>query len=179
MRIIAGAHKGRTLKAPKWDGLRPTSDKLRETLFNILAPRIAGARVLDVYAGTGAVALEALSRGAAGAVCIERDRRAVALIEANRATLREEGRCMIVRDDARNALDTPVAGGPFDVIVLDPPYDEDERGVAAVLTGAAAQRAPDAVLVLEHASRRTPPSPPGLAPVRTVTSGDSALTFYA
>jgi 16S rRNA (guanine966-N2)-methyltransferase len=76
MRIIAGAHKGRTLITPKWDGLRPTSDRLRETLFNILAPRIQGARVLDVYAGTGAVALEALSRGAAQAVCIESDRRA-------------------------------------------------------------------------------------------------------
>ena len=71
MRIIAGAHKGRTLKTPTWDGLRPTSDRLRETLFNILAPRIEGARVLDVFAGTGAVALEALSRGAAQAVCIE------------------------------------------------------------------------------------------------------------
>ncbi len=65
MRIIAGSLKGRRLKAPTWDGLRPTSDKLRETLFNILAPRIAGARVLDGYAGTGAVGIEALSRGAA------------------------------------------------------------------------------------------------------------------
>ena len=70
MRVIAGTLKGRRLKAPTWDGLRPTSDKLRETLFNILAPRIAGARVLDGYAGTGAVGIEALSRGAArGDLC--------------------------------------------------------------------------------------------------------------
>src|SRR5918994_3604163 len=85
MRIIAGTHKGRTLKAPKWEGLRPTSDKLRETLFNILAPRIEGARVLDGYAGTGAVGIEAISRGAAHVSFVEQNRRAAALIEQNLA----------------------------------------------------------------------------------------------
>jgi len=77
MRVIAGRFKGRRLKAPSWDGLRPTSDKLRETLFNVLAPRIDGARVLDGFAGTGAVGIEALSRGAARATFIESDRAAV------------------------------------------------------------------------------------------------------
>src|SRR3954469_6339371 len=85
MRVIAGTLKGRRLKAPTWEGLRPTSDKLRETLFNILAPRVGGARVLDGYAGTGAVGIEALSRGAAHVTFIERDRRAQALIAANLA----------------------------------------------------------------------------------------------
>ena len=85
MRVIAGRLKGRRLNSPSWDGLRPTSDKLRETLFNILAPRIAGARVLDAYAGTGALGIEALSRGAARVTFIERDRRAQALIEENLA----------------------------------------------------------------------------------------------
>src|SRR5205809_8099041 len=83
MRIIAGDHRGRTLESPAWDGLRPTSDKLRETLFNILAPRIGGARVLDGYAGTGAVGIEALSRGAAHVTFVERDRRAQALVAEN------------------------------------------------------------------------------------------------
>src|SRR4051812_48831390 len=83
MRIVAGTLKGRRLEAPSWEGLRPTSDKLRETLFNVLAPRIAGAQVLDGYAGTGAVGIEALSRGAAHVTFVERDPRAVALIEAN------------------------------------------------------------------------------------------------
>ena len=83
MRIIAGTLKGRRLEAPDWPGLRPTSDKLRETLFNVLAPRIRDARVLDGYAGTGAVGIEALSRGAAHVTFVERDPRAVALIEAN------------------------------------------------------------------------------------------------
>src|SRR5215207_8032150 len=85
MRIIAGKYKGRRLKPPTWDGLRPTSDKLRESLFNILAPRIEGARVLDGYAGTGAVGIEALSRGATHVTFVEQDRRATALIRANLA----------------------------------------------------------------------------------------------
>src|SRR5512139_1349027 len=86
MRVIAGQFKGRRLKTPTWKGLRPTSDKLRETLFNILSPRVGGARVLDGYAGTGAVGIEALSRGAAHVTFIEKDRRAAALITANLAT---------------------------------------------------------------------------------------------
>src|SRR4029079_12971992 len=85
MRVIAGTFKGRRLKTPAWDGLRPTSDKLRETLFNILAPRVPGARVLDAYAGTGAIGIEALSRGAASVTFVERDRRAQALIAENLA----------------------------------------------------------------------------------------------
>ncbi len=176
MRIIAGAHKGRTLNTPKWDGLRPTSDRLRETLFNILAPRIQGARVLDVYAGTGAVALEALSRGAAQAVCIESDRRAQALIADNRGRIGEDARCMIVRDDARRALRSPVPGGPFDIVFLDPPYDLEP--LSAVLASAASQRADGGVLILEHASRRPSPLLSGAAPQRTVRAGDSTLAFY-
>ncbi len=175
MRIISGTHKGRTLKAPAWDGLRPTSDKLRETLFNVLAPRVRGARVLDVFAGTGAVALEALSRGAAHAVCVEQDRRARALIEENRARLGEDARCMIVRDGAARALRAPITGGPFEIVFLDPPYDVPD--LAALVDAALAQRAEGGVLVLEHASRRVPPAVEG-EPVRTLRSGDSALSFY-
>ena len=176
MRIIAGANKGRALKAPAWDGLRPTSDKLRETLFNIVAPHIENARVLDVFAGSGAIALEALSRGAAAAVCIENDRRAVRLIEENRERCRETDRCVIIRDTVERALEGPLPGGPFDLIVLDPPYDFTH--MEQVLIGAAEQRAPGAILVLEHASRAVPPQPAGLAISRTVRSGDSSLTFY-
>ena len=83
MRVIAGRYKGRRLKVPTWEGLRPTSDKLRETLFNILAPRIEGARVLDGYAGTGAIGIEAISRGAAHVTFVEQNRRAAALIASS------------------------------------------------------------------------------------------------
>ena len=91
MRVIAGSLKGRRLEAPRWEGLRPTSDRLRETLFNVLAPVIEGARVIDGYAGTGAVGIEALSRGAAHVTFIEQDMRAVRLIEIEPCALRCEG----------------------------------------------------------------------------------------
>ena len=165
------------MKAPTWDGLRPTSDKLRGTLFNILAPRIEGARVLDVFAGTGAVALEALSRGAALATCIESDRRAVQLIEENRDRCGVTDRCAIIRDAAERALSRPIAGGPFDVVVIDPPYDY--AAMADIVAAAATHRASGGVMVVEHATRVTPPSPPGLIVTRTLRSGDSSLSFYA
>jgi 16S rRNA (guanine966-N2)-methyltransferase len=177
MRIIAGINKGRTLKTPKWAGLRPTSDKLRETLFNIIQADVPGSRVLDVFSGTGAVALEALSRGAVGATCVESDRRAAGLIAENAALCRESERCVIIRDVAARALRQPLPGGPFEIVVLDPPYDYPNLDDA--VRDAAGQRAAGGLVILEHASRVTPPQPDGLTLTRTVTSGDSALTFYS
>src|SRR5689334_7994549 len=110
MRVIAGTLKGRRLKAPTWDGLRPTSDKLRETLFNILGARIDGARLLDGYAGTGAVGIEALSRGAADVAFIESDPRAIALIEANLALCGVERGYTIHRGDVASMLRRLPAG---------------------------------------------------------------------
>jgi 16S rRNA (guanine966-N2)-methyltransferase len=177
MRIIAGRHRGRVLTSPTWPGLRPTSDRLRETLFNILAPRLPGARVLDVCAGTGAVALEALSRGAASAMCIESNRRAQALIATNRDTLGEGARCIILSGDALPLMRGALAGGPFDVIFLDPPYDTPALDD---LVGAAARHlAPEGILVVEHASRRASPLRNGEPPTRTVRAGDSTLAFYS
>jgi 16S rRNA (guanine(966)-N(2))-methyltransferase RsmD len=176
MRIIAGDLKGRRLKAPKWPGLRPTSDKLRETLFNILAPRITGARVLDIFAGTGAIGLESLSRGADQVVFIEADRRAAALIADNAEACGLRDRCVIIRDTVERALRRQIDGSPFDVVVLDPPYDFD---ALELVVGAAMRHvAPGGLLVLEHASRRTAPAVIGARATRTVRSGDSALTLF-
>lgn len=186
MRVIAGTLKGRQLKAPTWEGLRPTSDKLRETLFNVLAPRVAGARVLDGYAGTGASGIEALSRGAAHVTFIEQDRRALALIEENLARCAVQSGYAIIRAPVGRGL-TAVADAaafvPFDIILFDPPYDVPP---AAVLTGVAgAERsldrllAPDGLVVVEHARRQPSPETAGrLARTRLLTSGDSALSFY-
>ena len=176
MRIIAGTNKGRTLKTPKCAGIRPTSDKLRETLFNILQTRTPGARVLDVFSGTGAVALEALSRGAVAATCLDNDRRAAGLIAENAALCGESERCVIIRDVASRALKHPLPGGPFDLVVLDPPYDY--ANLEEAVRDAAGQRAPGGLVILEHSSRVIPPQPDGATLTRTVTSGDSALTFY-
>jgi 16S rRNA (guanine966-N2)-methyltransferase len=173
VRVIAGRFKGRRLKAPTWEGLRPTSDKLRETLFNILAPRIAGARVLDGYAGTGAVGIEALSRGAAHVTFVEQDRRAVALITANVAGCDGAPHYTIETDDVATQLRRHTA--VFDVIWLDPPYDSDS---ARALDAAAGALAPGGLVVLERATRREPEAPASLARIRDVKSGDSTLTFF-
>ncbi len=176
MRIIAGSLKRRRLRTPAWEGLRPTSDRLRETLFDILAGRVAGARVLDGYAGTGAVGIEALSRGASAVVFVDRDRRAAALIAENlRHCGVSDGYAIIRAEIAR--VSRPAGSPPFDVIVLDPPYDEAD--LLACVTCAAPWLADGGVLVLEHARRRTsPPSAGRLILTRVVTSGDSALSFY-
>jgi len=176
VRIIAGEFKGRRLKTPRWSGLRPTSDKLRETLFNIVAPRMSGARVLDVFAGTGAIGLESLSRGASRAVFIDRDPRAVALIHQNAELCGVRNRCAIIRDTAEHALEQPIEGSPFDLVVLDPPYDL--QTVGRVIDAAATHLAPGGILVLEHASRTAVPTAASVRPHRTIRSGDSALTIY-
>ena len=174
MRVIAGRYKGRRLKTPTWEGLRPTSDKLRETLFNILAARIEEARVLDGFAGTGAVGIEALSRGAAHVTFVEQDPRAVALIEANLAACGIGADYNVRRGDVLAALRSP--GAAFDLILLDPPYDL--HPVSPTLEAAAARLSADGLLVLERATRREPAVPASLTRVRDVKSGDSTLTIF-
>jgi 16S rRNA (guanine(966)-N(2))-methyltransferase RsmD len=188
MRVIAGLLKGRRLRTPTWDGLRPTSDKLRGTLFNILAPRLARARVLDGYAGTGALGIEALSRGAAHVTFVDSDRRAQALIAVNLTACGIGNHYAIIRTGLARALAMLPADTWFDIILLDPPYDRLRRPerenvddeVETMLTRAGAHLAPGGVLVLEH-SRRRPVADAvgGLIRTRSVVSGDSMLTFYA
>jgi len=180
MRVIAGSLKGRRLSAPTWDGLRPTSDKLRETLFNILAPRIAGARVFDGYAGTGALGIEAISRGAASVTFVERDRRAQALIAENLAHCGIAEGYAIIRASVARALEMlreRRAPDRFDIMLLDPPYGSD--GLDEVLAPAGDLLAPGGILALEHARKRRPPETAGsLFRSRDVPSGDSGLAFY-
>ena len=174
MRIVAGAFRGRQLKSPTWDGLRPTSDRLRETLFNILGPSVRGARVLDGYAGTGAIGIEALSRGAAGVTFVEKDPRAVKLIEANLALLGASG--AIIRAGLAEAV-ARLRGQVFDLIILDPPYADTAAAAALDVAGALATAGTR--VVVEHATRHAPPDQhAGLRLTRTVKAGDSALSFY-
>lgn len=177
MRVIAGTYKGRRLKAPSWEGVRPTSDKLRETLFNVLAPRIDGAHVLDGFAGSGAVGIEALSRGAAHVTFIERDLRAVALIRNNLAHCGVGQGYTIEHGDVASVLRRLPRDRQFDLVLLDPPYDADPDAVMHSLEAAAALMTADGLLVLERSSRREPGTPAALQRVRDIVSGDSALTF--
>ena len=178
MRIVAGIWRGRTLKSPTWEGLRPTSDRLRETLFNILGPSIDGARVLDGYAGTGAIGIEALSRGAAQVTFVENDARAVKLIEANLAALGAGGpaKPVIIRAGLSDAAGR-LAAEAFDLIILDPPYAD--TAATDALAAAAGLASAGTRIVVEHAARHAPPDAHGpLRRTRTVTAGDSALSFY-
>jgi 16S rRNA (guanine(966)-N(2))-methyltransferase RsmD len=181
MRIIAGTLKGRRLDTPAWTGLRPTSDKLRETIFNVLAPRVAGARVLDLFAGTGALGIEAISRGAAHVTFVDSDPRAERLVAGNLSRCGVRDGYAIIRASADRAARTLVAAGssfvPFDIILLDPPYD---RAPADALRGVEELLSAEGVAVLEHARRTASPEViGGLSRTRLLTSGDSALSFYS
>ena len=174
IRVIAGSAKGRRLQTPAWEGLRPTSDRLRESLFNIIAQRIEGARVADGYAGTGALGIEALSRGAAHVTFVESDPRAVRLIAANleRAGMKSAANaCTIVRAGFVE-MTAAHASPPFDLVLLDPPYDDP--ALAAALRAAERIVSDDGLVVLEHATRVVPPA----GAVRTDKAGDSSLSFY-
>jgi 16S rRNA (guanine966-N2)-methyltransferase len=176
MRIIAGRLKGRTLQGPTGPGLRPTSDGLRETLFNVLGPSVETARVLDGYAGTGAVGLEALSRGAAHVTFVERDARALTALRANVQHCGAEDACAIIRADF-NRAGTPAMHGAFDLVFLDPPYEGVDLEAAVERAGPLV--APGGRLVLEHSRRRASPNRAGsLARARVLVAGDSALSFY-
>jgi 16S rRNA (guanine966-N2)-methyltransferase len=176
VRIIAGRYKGRRIAPPSWDGLRPTSDKLRETLFNVLATRVEGARVLDAYAGTGALGFEALSRGAAHVVFVDADHRAAAAIARTASAWRLPADYTIHVGDAVEWL-TRLAHGPrFDLILLDPPYSSSQ--IPKALDAGAGCLAPGGMLVLERAARQEPEGGAGLERIRDLRSGDSTLTFY-
>ena len=180
LRIIAGALKGRRLLSPAWTGLRPTSDRLRETLFNVLGETCRGASVLDAFAGTGAVGIEALSRGAAHVMFVDHDPRAIALIHQNLARCGVTDRYTIERMDLAGSAALPAGvlakTGAFDLIFLDPPYEMNALDVCGALS---ASLAPEGRLVLEHARRLVIlDASAGLRRTRTVTAGDSALSFF-
>lgn len=151
-RIIAGEARGRHLAAPRGTGTRPTSDKVRGAVFNVLGQFFDGGEVLDLYAGTGALALEALSRGCARAVCVEADRGAADVIAANVEACGFAGRVEIRRGRVLEVVPR-LPRGAFSLAFVDPPYDEGPEGALALLEGALA---PGGRVVAEHDARRPP-----------------------
>jgi len=175
MRIIAGERKGHTIFAPRGGDTRPTSDRVRENVFNIVAPWVEDARVLDVYAGSGAMGLEALSRGAAAVVFVESEADAVRAIERNLDKLRLTG-ARVVRADAATGLAQEVtAGRKYDLVLVDPPYAmTDYDTLARYLPRVLAE---DGLLVLETSSRREP-ALAGLEVRTTRKYGSTRITVF-
>jgi 16S rRNA (guanine966-N2)-methyltransferase len=167
MRIIAGEFRGRTLKAPPDRRSRPTADRVREAWFSILGSAVSGARVLDLFAGSGALGLEALSRGAAHVDFVEVSRASLTALRANVAALDVERRVRIHRGDAL-AFVADLARGAYDLVLADPPYTTDAAGR---LVARFRERPFASLLVVEHAARIE------LAGDETRRYGDTALTF--
>ncbi len=184
MRIIAGTFRSRPLQAPAGWSTRPTSDRLRETLFNVLAPRTEGARFLDLYAGSGAVGLEALSRGAEYAVFVERAPAALKVLRANLDKLGVKESFGIQASAVREYLRRAATGTRgFDLVFLDPPYDAEAEYAATLgaLGGAALEMLADgAVVIAEHRRKQKLEHAYGkLRRTRLLEQGDAALSFYA
>jgi len=185
MRVIAGTYRSRILKSLKGLALRPTSDRLRETLFNVLAPNISGARFADLFAGTGANGIEALSRGAAEVVFIENHAPAAALIRKNLDSLGIRSGFTVLPVDVIRGLEMLAskakgAKSEFDFIFLDPPYAAatDYERVLGFL-GAADVLAPGGVVIAEHRRKfDLPEKAKALCRVRVLKQGDAALSFY-
>ncbi len=184
MRVIGGEFRSRRLVAPRGTATRPTSDRLRETLFNVLGTRIAGARFADLYAGSGAVGIEALSRGAAFCYFVERAGPALAAIHVNLEALQLTGRARLDSRSVSAAIaELARTEASLDLVFLDPPY-EAAAEYAATLEALAAEAgrvlASGAVVIAEHARRSPLPDRfTGLARTRLLEQGDAALSFYA
>lgn len=181
-RLVGGSHGGRRLRTPPGDGTRPTSDRVREAMFSALESRLdgfAGLRVLDLYAGSGALGLEALSRGADGAVLVESDRRAAAVASGNAADLGLAAR-VVTRAVERFVRQDPVVG--VDLVLADPPYAVSNADVVTVL-GALVERgwlSDAAVVVLERSARDSEPTwPVGLVLERRKEYGETVLWWLA
>jgi len=179
LRIVGGRHRGRKLRFPAGVEIRPTPDRVRETLFNWLQPRIADARVLDLFAGSGALGLEALSRGAAHVTFVERERRAASAIDA---LLKEwqEPSATVACADALSWLAAPPAGAQFDIVFLDPPYDSAVLAAAAGRLVEHGWLAPDARIYVERRARDPLPAlPEGWREQRSGRAGEVGYHLYA
>ena len=180
MRVIAGALKGRPLVAPPGHRTRPTADQVRIALMDALMPWLSDARVLDLFAGSGAVGLEALSRGAAHGTFVERDVRALGALRTNVETLGLRAHARLARGDVARELERLAREGErFDVVFLDPPYEADLVAATLARLGQGRVTVPGAMVVAQHFTKQSPPDTIGcLRVLRRRRFGETTLTFY-
>lgn len=175
MRVIAGEFRSRKLLTPPGDATRPTPDRLRESLFSILQPSLDGQVFYDLYAGSGSVGIEALSRGAARAVFVESDRAALAALRENLKTLQIEGRALVLPKRTAAALSHPPSG----IVFADPPYNQPKE-YEKLLAALAAQAQEITLLLIQHDRRfPLPESVAHLRRYRELKQGDNVVSFYA
>jgi 16S rRNA (guanine966-N2)-methyltransferase len=182
MRVIAGKYRSRLLKAPNGLLTRPTSDRLRETLFNVLAPRIESARFLDLYAGSGAVGIEAISRDASHVTFVEQAAPALKILRANLAALSLTSNFSIevtkVSSYLRESIKSSNTQEKFDLVFLDPPYDAADE-YETTLRALGPLLAPNALVIAEHRRKdKLPETITSLKRTRLLEQGDAALSFY-
>ena len=180
MRITGGKNRGLTIKTPMGGRTRPTSDKVREALFSVLGDQTEGARVLDLFAGSGALAIEAMSRGAERAVVVEKSSTVVSTIRLNLDTAGFAGATRIIRADFRSAIARLKKDGEsFDLVFVDPPYESGLLDKAAAELGDSGIVADDGVIVLEHFKKTEPPdSVCGIPLDKRRDYGQTSLSFY-
>jgi len=180
MRVIAGTQKGRRLHGPHSSGLRPTSDRVKEALFSILGSRVASSRFLDLYAGTGAIGIEALSRGAERVTFVEPDPAALRVLRANLTRCGLEASADIHMCTAGSFLKRSAqASVRYDLVFADPPYRHDRLETVQSALAEAAAVAPGALIVLEHASKSTLPTTHGrLILLKQYRYGDTTLSVF-
>ncbi|MEW6046455.1 MAG: 16S rRNA (guanine(966)-N(2))-methyltransferase RsmD [Bacillota bacterium] len=180
MRVIAGQARGRRLLAPKGRGVRPTTDRVRQSLMDILVPWTEGRAWLDLFAGSGAVGIEALSRGACLAVFVESDRRAAEVLEANLVRTGLRGRAEIRQSTVRVALeDLAREGRAFDVVFADPPYGQGFVAETAREVARLRLVSPPGLLVIQHSARERPGDVEGLRLAREAAYGETVVSFFS
>ena len=177
MRIIAGEARGRKIEAPEGHNTRPTLDRVRENLFNMLQGRIAGSTVLDLFAGSGALSFEALSRGAVQACLVDHERKAIAVIRKNAETLGYQERVRIIQADWRKAMkEIENAGLRFDIVFLDPPYAKTE--LKDIFDSLYPVLGKDALIILEHEAGKKTEAGEGFECFRERSWGFCGVSFY-
>ena len=181
VRIITGKHRGRRLHSPAGTEVRPTSDRTRTALFNILGPWIEAKRVLDLYAGIGGIGCECLSRGASHVTFVEKNRDAIRCLKENLEMLRETANAILIPDDVERAISR--LGGrhaPYDLVYADPPYRQEDAPRILALLRAAALTHPESIVIIEHALNPFPEGEcvPGWLCYRNSRYGKAMLSFF-
>jgi 16S rRNA (guanine966-N2)-methyltransferase len=180
MRIVAGEARGRKITAPSGRGVRPTTDRVREALFSHLGERVVGARVLDLFAGSGALGLEALSRGAKNACFVEHAEQALLVLRRNISSLEMSDRAMVMATHALTALRRlDKMKESFDLVFLDPPYESSLLQESIDAINLSSVLAPSALVIAEHPRNRIPVIPKSLQIITSKRYGDTALSVIA